>query len=136
MSVTITTTGVCLEVLDCPSCGVEFAAPSRIIKSRRESGGDIYCPNGHVSTWTDTELKRLRRELAAEQQRANRERQMRIDEMNEHEVTQRRLAATKGVVTRTKNRVGCGVCPCCSRSFQNLKRHMQSKHPEYAESDN
>jgi hypothetical protein len=23
------------------------------------------------------------------------------------------------------------VCPCCQRSFQNLSRHMKTKHPEY-----
>jgi hypothetical protein len=28
-------------------------------------------------------------------------------------------------------RVGNGVCPCCSRSFTNLKRHIRSKHPDY-----
>jgi hypothetical protein len=23
------------------------------------------------------------------------------------------------------------VCPCCNRSFQNLRRHMATKHPEF-----
>lgn len=39
---------------------------------------------------------------------------------------------TKGVVTRTRNRIANGVCPCCDRSFTNLQRHMASKHPDYA----
>lgn len=47
--------------------------------------------------------------------------------------TERSLSATKGVVTRTKNRVGKGVCPCCNRHFANVERHMASQHPEYAE---
>lgn len=42
--------------------------------------------------------------------------------------------ALKGVVTRTKKRVGNGVCPCCNRTFQQLARHMEAKHPEYADS--
>lgn len=45
---------------------------------------------------------------------------------------ERRLAATKGVVTRIKNRVGKGVCPCCKRTFPNLGAHMSEKHPDWA----
>lgn len=41
------------------------------------------------------------------------------------------LRATKGVVTKIKKRVSKGVCPCCNRSFENLKNHMESQHPEY-----
>lgn len=25
----------------------------------------------------------------------------------------------------------CGVCPCCNRSFTNVRRHMTSQHPDY-----
>jgi hypothetical protein len=43
-------------------------------------------------------------------------------------------AATKGHVTRKKRqleRVASGVCPCCNRSFVNLRRHMKTQHPEF-----
>ena len=46
--------------------------------------------------------------------------------------TERQLSATRGIVTRTKNRISKGVCPCCNRQFANLHRHMEKKHPEYA----
>lgn len=46
--------------------------------------------------------------------------------------TERQLSATRGVVTRTKNRISKGICPCCNRQFTNLHRHMETKHPEYA----
>lgn len=45
------------------------------------------------------------------------------------EMRLRQLSAARGQVTRIKNRVGNGVCPCCNRSFGNLHRHMQTKHP-------
>jgi len=51
------------------------------------------------------------------------------------ERTERRLSAQKGVTTRIKNRVANGVCPCCKRSFTDLRRHMETKHPKYAETD-
>lgn len=47
---------------------------------------------------------------------------------------ERSHAATRGHLTRTKKRGGHGVCPCCNRTFQQLARHMKSKHPDYAES--
>jgi hypothetical protein len=48
------------------------------------------------------------------------------------EQAEKRLSATKGVVTRIKNRVGHGVCPCCTRTFSNLARHMETKHAGFA----
>jgi uncharacterized protein (UPF0212 family) len=44
--------------------------------------------------------------------------------------------ATRTLKTQLKKvhvRVGHGVCPCCNRSFAQLRRHMAAKHPEYAE---
>jgi Asp-tRNA(Asn)/Glu-tRNA(Gln) amidotransferase A subunit family amidase len=32
---------------------------------------------------------------------------------------------------RIRDRVGAGVCPCCNRTFKQLARHMQAKHPDY-----
>jgi hypothetical protein len=34
-------------------------------------------------------------------------------------------------VTKLKQRVANGVCPCCHRSFVNLHRHMAGQHPDY-----
>ena len=51
------------------------------------------------------------------------------------EAAQRQASAFKGVVTRTKNRIAGGACPCCNRTFQNLARHMATKHSDYAHKD-
>jgi hypothetical protein len=37
----------------------------------------------------------------------------------------------RGVLVKTQRRVASGVCPCCTRSFQNLARHMDGEHPNY-----
>ena len=26
-----------------------------------------------------------------------------------------------------------GVCPCCNRSFENLRNHMHTQHPDYGQ---
>jgi hypothetical protein len=44
------------------------------------------------------------------------------------------LVAQRGQTTKARNqleRVGNGVCPCCTRSFTNLRRHMATKHPGF-----
>jgi hypothetical protein len=30
-----------------------------------------------------------------------------------------------------RKRIQSGVCPCCNRTFENLGRHMKSKHPAF-----
>lgn len=45
-------------------------------------------------------------------------------------------AAARGQVTRLKRRAANGVCPCCTRTFADLKRHMANQHPDFTlESD-
>ena len=58
-------------------------------------------------------------------QRAEAERDLRLAEERSH-------SATKGHLTRAKKRHRAGLCPCCNRQFQDLVRHMASKHPEEA----
>lgn len=124
-----------LTTLSC-WCGTPFAAPSALVKRCRESDQyKLYCPSGHVNVWRETEVKRLRKKSDADaksilywQERARAEEAATVAEKRRH-------AATKGVLTKTRKRVGNGICPCCRREFQNLKRHMKSKHPEYKDDE-
>lgn len=36
-------------------------------------------------------------------------------------------------IAQMKKRTANGVCPCCTRSFTNLQRHMKSQHPDYVD---
>lgn len=114
---------------DCCVCGVVHAIPRVMWNNARNKGGYWYCPNGHHIGWdkkdSQSENDKLRGEVAELQGRVERER-MRT------EAAKRETAAAKGQVTKIKNRVGNGVCPCCQRSFTNLRRHMDSKHPDFA----
>lgn len=76
----------------------------------------------------ETEAAKLRRERDAALQR---------EETLRFERDQARLALVKKSkeAQRLKKRVAAGVCPCCTRSFQNLRRHMATKHPEHASSE-
>lgn len=116
-------------------CGITFAVPETWINKRREDHSWWFCPNGHTQHFpAQTEAEKLRQErdrlaqrIAQRDDEIKRQRELR-------EGTERQLYATRGIVTRIKNRIGHGVCPCCSRTFQDLQRHMKSKHADYAKS--
>jgi hypothetical protein len=65
------------------------------------------------------QLEAKERELRAVKCDILREQKLRTDE---------RIAREK--VERKLKRVHRGVCPCCKRTFQNIQRHMETKHPE------
>jgi hypothetical protein len=118
--------------ITCCNCKTPFAVlDQHHERLKADSGEWFYCPNGHRQHFTESETDKLRRERdRLAQQIVHR------DSTIEHyrqrsETLDKRLSATKGVVTRIKNRVGAGVCPCCTRSFQNLANHMKSQHPQF-----
>jgi septal ring factor EnvC (AmiA/AmiB activator) len=108
----------------CCNCGVLFAIPELMDDQRRRDHQNFWCPNGHSQHYTgetdEQKLRKVRDQLAREQA--------------SHDQTLASLSATKGVVTKQRKkleRVAKGVCPCCNRSFSDLKKHMQTKHPDY-----
>lgn len=128
-----------LVAVTCSVCGILYAIPSRLDRSARAHPGDrpngwhLSCPLGH--TWHyagETETERLRRQLESAKD-------ARAFERSRREQAEAHARAMRGVATRRKNeldrakaRVAAGVCPCCNRTFQNLARHMNTKHPGYA----
>jgi hypothetical protein len=103
------------------------------MRSRGPGGISYSCAYGHeqhlcAGESDETKLRRerdlLTQRLAEKDDEIKRQREL-------HEATERQLSAAKGRVTRIKNRVSHGVCPCCNRTFENLQRHMHSKHPTF-----
>lgn len=131
MSITLTSN---YEVVDPGCCKVPFAMNLSQYRRARDTHSTWYCPNcGKPRRFSgESDLERAKRlaqdaeaRLAAERARHDQTRAAR-------DAANRRLIATKGVVTRTKNRISKGVCPCCNRHFANLHRHMSNQHPDYA----
>lgn len=113
-------------------CGIALAIPENLLRHAHNDGQRIYCPLGHSFSWNETEADRLRKKLEKEQadrkwteQRLRAERDLRED-------TERRLSAQKGATTRAKKRAAAALCPCCNRSFVQLRRHLATKHPNYS----
>lgn len=125
---TLTTTDT--ATVTCCDCGLTFVVPGAWDREKRESHSGFYCPNGHSlvykgKTKAEREAERYKADAEFYRDRAESERRRR-------ETAERSRAATKGVLTRTKNRIAKGVCPCCNRTFRDLAAHMAGQHPEYA----
>jgi len=122
---------------NCWSCGVPIYLPrSKYDSCNRNHKNNFYCCNGHSAVFTGkTEVELVREEL--EKQKANLAQRLAWAEENakaareQRDVANRQVAAARGQVTRIKNRVGNGVCPCCKRTFKQLATHMACKHPNY-----
>lgn len=130
---------VAMEQLQCcaAQCGIVFWVPTEWARERRRDHVWFYCPNGHHQHWPQkSETEKLREQLAREKHNAEQtQARMRDDLQRERRartVAERQLSAARGQVTKIKNRVGKGVCPCCSRTFANLQRHMQGQHPDWS----
>lgn len=116
-----------LELITCcyDECGIAFAVPYLWKEKRSESHKEFFCPNGHPQAFCkETDLEIAKKRLAFEMSKHDQTKSALRDKSKE-------LSTTKGVLTRTKNRAKHGVCPCCKRQFQNVRRHMKTKHPEF-----
>ena len=110
-----------LTVVHC-TCGMPFGIPDSLHQQMHDHGKSVYCPLGHQWHYTESMETKLRKakEKAARIQ-AN---------LDQAEAS---LIAQKGVATKLRKKVERaehGVCPHCNRSFQNLQRHVKTKHPE------
>ncbi len=113
------------ETEECCNCGMAFAMTTDF-KRRMLKGKDwFYCPAGHRQYYSGkSKEQKLKEELAQANRRADQHR---------HEASEQRqrAASISRSYSRVRERVRNGVCPCCNRTFENLARHMATKHPDY-----
>lgn len=113
----------------CCNCGVVFAMSDQFQAVRMEDHGWFYCPAGHSQHYTDDNKADRERKRAEQAERElNDARTRLIQERDRH-------AATKKTLTQAKRRAAAAVCPCCNRSFVQLRRHLDTKHPDYTGTD-
>jgi hypothetical protein len=115
----------------CCSCSSQIWLPEALYVAAKHSEKiTFYCPYGHPQIFPqgDTMLTLVRRERdRLAQQMAMREDHIRQLSRDLSNVTQQR-ETLKRAAARTKKRIGNGVCPECNRTFENLQRHMHTKH--------
>lgn len=115
----------------CATCGVLFGFGESYDKARRADGKGFVCPNGHSHAWDETEAQRLKKELAHVREQAKWYEDAYTGSQARRQQLERVVSAKKGTITKLKKRAANGVCPCCTRTFANMARHMASKHPGF-----
>lgn len=132
-TITLETT---LELITCVRCGVAFAMPSDMLDRRRHDHDSFYCPNGHnLSFPQQSDAEKAQAEAEKYKRLWKQEQKYASDVLNERNVAQKQLSATKGQMTRLKTRIANGVCPVCKRTFSPLSEHMHMEHPDYTHED-
>lgn len=124
---------VTLTQINCGECGGTYAINERYRQQQYEKGGSWTCPYCKCG-WgysNNNENARLRKELAEAQRGKDFYKNNAAAEREAREATERRLIAQKAAKTRLRNRIKNGVCPCCTRTFNNLARHMKTEHPGF-----
>lgn len=110
-----------LERIVCGGCGLNYAVDARWLNERRNDGLGFRCPNGCERVYRETEADRLKKRLE-QSQRWEREAAEQLQaERTAH-------SATKGKVTKLRNRAEKGVCSTCGRTFANYARHQADVH--------
>jgi len=115
----------------CCNCGVPFGITIEMQEYLKEKEKRFYCPNGHPQVYGNT----IESQLEEERAKLRRARENETWWREQAEEKGRKLSAARGQITKIKKRVANGVCPCCDRSFTDLHRHMESKHPGYEVSE-
>lgn len=130
-----TLSGVEMVSAECPRCKAVHAFERAVYNVAKQQGhnGSIKCPHGHSWHYPfgETEADKLRRERDALKQDQARLFDRLREQREAKEAADRSARAYKGQATKLRKRAKAGVCPCCNRTFDNLHRHMKTKHPHF-----
>lgn len=108
-------------------CNIEFGLPRSLYDACKNKGTAFHCPKcGDSRVFRTTELQKLKAENERLKGRVH------SAECQRRHAEHQRNAARKSH-RKMRDRVKNGVCPCCNRTFENLLRHMRTKHPEYSD---
>ena len=116
-------------ITNCCTCGGPVALTDSQERALRKSHASFYCAIGHPMSFTAKsdadKLADAQREIVAARARLDQEKARAAAEAKRADEAERKTA-------RVKKRAISGTCPCCKRSFAQLRQHMRSKHPEVA----
>lgn len=135
MTMATVTLPVVLTTIDCGRCGGTYAINERYREKQAETGGSWTCPYCKTG-WGYSgigENDRLKREVQQERQKRDQAEAAAKEAQRLAMIAQAHEQKAKKETKRLKTRASAGVCPCCKRQFQNMKRHMETKHPELLE---
>jgi hypothetical protein len=112
---------------ECCNCHMLFGMTREFYDQRHEKKGtEFFCPRGHSQHYTgESDAQRYKRML----DEANRKNTDLAERVMGANIAKGKAEAK---AKRLLKRVRAGVCPHCQRTFVQLARHIECKHPEKA----
>lgn len=110
--------------ISCGQCGGVYCITEKYRDNKEKHSDGWHCPYCQ-SSWGYFGDSSYKAKLAAEAERH----QATLARLNE---AQREIEAGRKKAALLRKRASAGSCPCCTRNFVNLARHMKTKHPDYA----
>ncbi len=112
------------------TCGHDVWLSERMANQRRRDHQSIWCPLcGITNVFKDESDVEAARRQRDEAKKAQKEAEW------EAQAARNQARAIKAANTKLKKRISAGVCPCCHRSFKQLRQHMARMHPDYSGED-
>lgn len=117
-----TETRIRIEAHWCGNCNIPYGLPAGFLDERRRDSNTWTCPNGCRRHYPPGKSDEQKLKDAAARETALRD---------QLEASIRDGEAQRVELARIRQRIANGVCPCCNRSFGNVRAHMQTQHPDY-----
>jgi len=130
MASSTTTHTTILNTLLCADCGMPFGIPVDFEQRRRDDGKTFYCPKGCKNVYRQSEVERLREQVARAERQRDWAQASRTAADDQARAAEYRRRAAVGQVTRMRNKLARGECPACEQTFPDLAGHMAEQHPE------
>ncbi len=103
------------------TCGLPVFTSPTLFRKYDQEGETLHCAAGHRFHLVESENVKLERKVKGLKEQLARER---VERKAAEDAAMREVKKRKRLEKRAKD----GLCPHCSRTFKNLKNHMQSKH--------
>lgn len=107
---------------DSGGCGTPFAMTRSFYDEMKRTGATWHCPRGHA---------RVYRRGKSDEQKLAEAKAREIALQDQLAAAVREAEVVRASLLRDRARFANGVCPCCNRSFENVRRHMRGQHPDY-----
>lgn len=124
-----------LTAISCGACHIAFAIPDDMLEQVKARGTSFWCPQGHKISYRERDYKRHERELREARAERDWARTALTAANDQAQAAEYRRRAAKGQLTKLRNKVSQGKCPCCGRVFAELSEHMETEHPFWGVGD-
>lgn len=128
-------TSINLTTFSCGTCGGVYAINELVRSQHKREGTGWHCPYCREGWgyFGDGEIDKLKESLRLSNKRADFQSRRADRQSQAARTAEYRRRAAVGRLTKIRNKIARGECPCCGKRFQNLLEHLQKRHADWVE---